>query len=132
MENRTSGRAPRKHFHSGGAKCSHIASGGKPLLKRGEAGCQGREPAPAGRTAKAGDGGRRSPMGWRRRGYRAAAVISQRNRLRLACHDPGEKRWMREEARDGEENGDVEWMRAWPETGQEVRAERTHTVFRML
>lgn len=88
IENITSGRAPRKHFHSGRAKCFDIADGEKPLLKRGEAGCQGREPAPAGRTAKAGDGGRRSPIGWHRRGYRATAAISQWNRLRLACHDP--------------------------------------------
>lgn len=88
IENITSGRAPRKHFHSGRAKCFDIADGEKPLLKRGEAGCQGCKPAPAGRTAKAGDGGRRSPIGWHRRGYRATAVISQWNRLRLACHDP--------------------------------------------
>lgn len=65
--------------------------------------CQGRNPA--GRTAKAGDMGRRSPIGWHRHGCRAAAVISQRNRLRLAPHDP--------QRRKIDEGGSEGWRGEW-------------------
>lgn len=127
IENITSGRAPRKHFHSGRAKCFDIADGEKPLLKRGEAGCQGREPAPAGRTAKAGDGGRRSPIGWHRRGYRAAAVISQWNRLRLACHDPQRRKDGWGKKWEMERNGcGVDVSMPWNRTGSKVRKYRPY------
>lgn len=65
--------------------------------------CQGRNPA--GRTAKAGDMGRRSPIGWHRHGCRAAAAISQRNRLRLASHDP--------QRRTIDEGGSERWRGKW-------------------
>lgn len=122
VENITSSRAPGKHFHS------NVAKGGKTLAKHGERRVPGARAGAGWQDSKqAGEGGRRSPIGWRRCycGYRAAAADIAAKQIEISLPSSTEKeRWKGEEVKDGEGNGDraVEWLWGCPETGQEVRS----------
>lgn len=66
-------------------------------------------------SKKASDGGRRSSIGWRRcrRGHRASATDIAAKQIEISLpSSTEEERWMGEEVRDGEGNGDraVKWL----------------------
>lgn len=74
------------------------------------AGCQGREPAPAGRTANKLATGADAA---RYHGYRAAAADIAAKQIEISLpSSTEEERWKGEEVKDGEGNGDraVEWL----------------------